>query len=334
MSKKVTVIPGDGIGPEVVSSAVAVINTLANEIEVVNADAGYECFQRTGESLPRMTMELVDESDAVLIGTFYDPMNDRLYRNPIYDIKRRSELFANVKYVQKITSKLGAIKSIDAIFVREDSADKYGVREIETLDGASVEMKVSYNNTKRICQFVRELAEKREAKRITCAHMSYNYSVSDGLFLNTFREVMADSTIPYDDMGADEMAAKIAERPRYFGYVISRNPYSDILSQEAAALAGGYHLFPTASIGKNKAIFSPMHGPLTELVGKNLVNPTATLFAAAEMLRYLGYTEEGLILADSVKEVYKNGIRTSELGGDTGTYDFTKEVINCIESKL
>jgi len=332
MSKKVAVLPGDGIGPEIVSSAVAVINTLVSDIELINGDFGYECFKRTGEALPRITMDLIDECDAILIGSVDSHDEDRLFRNPLADIRKRLDLFAEVRTVTKLVPDLGIIGDIDATFIKENDEGMFNVSELDELDGATLMKRISYSGSKRICQYARNLMEMKGGDHITCVHKADMYKLTDGLFLNTFREVMEDSGFNYDDMKADDMASYIMSSPRDVNYVISISPYGDILSEEAASLSGGTHLVPTGIIGEKKALFKPLHGPNRLLEGLNIVNPTAALLSAAMMLDYLKYNDEADILRESVRSAYKRGYRTPDTGGTTGTYDFTTQVVKICES--
>ena len=332
MTKKVAVLPGDGIGPEIVSSAVAVINTLVNDVELINGDFGYDSYKRTGEALPRITMDLIDECDAILVGSVNIPEDDRLFRNPLADIKKRLDLYAEVRVVSKLVPDLGIIGDIDATFIKENDEGMFNVSEIDELDGATLTKRVSYSGSKRICQFARSFMEMKKEKHITCVHKADMYKMTDGLFLNTFREVMAGSDIIFDDMKADEMASYIMSNPRNVNFVISVSPYGDILSEEAGSLSGGIQLIPTAIIGENKGLFKPLHGPNTVMEGLNIVNPTAELMSASMMLDYLGYPEEADTLRESVRSAYKRGYRTPDVGGDTGTYDFTTQVVKICET--
>lgn len=332
MSKKVAVLPGDGIGPEIVSSAVAVINTLVSDVELINGDFGYECYQRTGEALPRITMDLIDECDAILVGSIDNHDEDRLFRNPLMDIKKRLDLFAEVRTVSRIVPDLGMIGDIDATFIKENDEGMFNVSEIDELDGATLTKRVSYSGSKRICQYARNLMESKNEKHITCVHKADMYKLTDGLFLNTFREVMSGTDIEYDDMKADEMASFLMSNPRDVNYVISVSPYGDILSEEAASLSGGIQLVPTGVIGEKKALFKPLHGANIVKEGLNIVNPTAALLSAAMMLDYLNYRDEADTLRESIRSAYKRGYRTPDIGGDTGTYDFTTQVVKICES--
>ncbi len=329
MSKKVAVIPGDGVGPEIISSAVSAINSLVDDIEIINVDAGYDCYLRTGELLPMETVEAVSECDATLFGCINLP-EDRMFRNPIDDIKKKMGLFANAKFIQKMVPDVGMV-DIDAVFFREET-NYSDISEIEEMDGASMTMTVHYASSKRMFQLVRKLAEKHDT-HITCVHNKKRIPIVDGLFLRTFHEVMDGSGLKYDDEGIEGASSTIIMDPSKFQYVVSLNPYSDIISSEAAAMIGGAHLIPEASLGDDNGLFMPMHGPVMRLEGLNMANPTAMLMAASKMLKFIGYYNESEKLKEAIRSAYKRGFRTPDVGGDTGTYDFTSQVVKICETQ-
>ena len=277
-------------------------------------------------------MDLIDECDAVLVGCINNPDNDRLFRNPLADIKKRLDLYAEVRKVSKLVPDIGIIGNMDATFIMENDEGMFNISEIDDLDGATLTKRISYSGTKRLCQFTKNYMQKRNDNHITCVHKADMYRLSDGLFLNTFREAMEDTGIKYDDMKADEMASYIMRNPRNVNYVISVSPYGDILSEVAASLTGGTHLVPIGIYGERKALFKPLHKSVDTLEGLNIVNPTAALLSAGMMLEYLGYMEEADILRESLRSAYKRGYRTPDLGGETGTYDFTTQVVKICET--
>jgi len=332
MSRKIAVLSGDGIGPEVVSSTVSAIIALTNDVEIVNADIGYDCFKRTGEALPKETVEIVDECDAVLMGCVTVPDNERNYRNPALDVKRRLDLFANVRPISRIVPDLGII-DLDAVFVRENTEGLFEMTEIEDLDGVTYSKRITYAGCKRICQFSKRLAGELGRKHITCLHKANVYKQTDGLFLKTFYEVMNGSGLKYDDMKADDMASYMVMNPSEVDMIVTQSLYGDIVSEEASALVGGTYLSPSCGIGDRKALFEPMHRSNPELAGLNVVNPTASLMSGSLLLMYLGYTKESMILADAVRTAYKRGYRTADVGGKMGTYEFTDCIVKLCNSR-
>lgn len=333
MSKKVAVLPGDGIGPEVVSSTVAAITSLGTDIELITADIGYECFKRTGEALPRATAELVNECDAVLLGCVTIPENERNFRNPVIEIKKRLDLYANVRPINKIVPDIGKI-DINAVFIRENTEGLFDISEVEDVEGISYTKRLSYAGCRRICKFARNYAESHGRKRITCVHKADIYRKTDGLFLDTFREVMDGSNVGYDDAKTEDMVSSIILEPQNIDVVVTQSLYGDILSEEAASLCNGVHLSPSSGIGDNKALFEPMHKSNPELEGLNTVNPTASILSGSLMLQYLGYKEEGMLLKEAVASAYKRGYRTVDIGGTTGTFEFTSQIVKYCEKPL
>lgn len=332
MSKKIAVLPGDGIGPEVISSAVAVLNSLTNDIELINGDIGYECYKRTGSPLPRTTIDIIEECDAVLLGGITVPVDEKNFRNPLYDIKKRLDLYADVRYVSKIVPDLGILSDFDSMFVRYSDEGSFNVTEINELDGATLTRRVSYLNAKRLCNFTKDLMMKHNRENISCVHKTDLYPLSDGVLLNTFKEVMEGSGLNFTSIKAEDMIAEIITSPRSVDTIISTNPYSDLLSESVAALVGGSQLVPVALLGDEKGLFKPLHNSNPTLEGLNIVNPTAMLISTSMMLDFIGYEDEAELLRVAIRSAYKRGYRTPDVGGDMGTYDFTTQVVKICEN--
>lgn len=332
MSKKIAVLPGDGIGPEVISSASAVLNSLTNDIELVNGDIGYECYKRTGSPLPRTTIDTIEECDAVLLGGITVPSDEKNFRNPLYDIKKRLDLYAEVRNVSKIVPDIGIISDFDSIFIRYSDEGTFNVTEINELDGATLTRRVSYMNAKRLCTMSKDLMIGHNRNNVSCVHKADLYPLTDGVLLNAFNEIMEDSGLNYTNIKAEDMIAKTITDPRAIDTVISSNPYSDLLSESVAALVGGAQLIPVAVLGDEKGLFKPLHNSNPVLEGLNIVNPTAMLLSTAMMLDFIGYEKEADLLKVAIRSVYKRGYRTPDVGGDVGTYDFTTQVVKFCEN--
>ena len=331
MTKKIAVLPGDGIGPEVVSATVSAIDALSLDIEFINADIGFDCHKRTGNALPKQTLNIIDECDAILVGCVNDDSTDRTYRNPVMEIKKRLDLFANVRPIKKIAQDVG-VKDLDIIVIREYTEGLFSMNEIEDLDGVTHQRRVSYKGCKRICQFARNLSEYENRKKITCVHKANVYKIADGLFKNTFYEVMTGTKLKIDDTKVDDMAAEIVLHSDNVDVITTMSMYGDILSREAAALVGGAYLCPSGNYGVHKALFEPLHKSNPELVGLNIVNPTGSLLSGAMLLEYLGMPEKAEILRDAVLTAYKRGYRTKDVGGTHGTYEFSDQIAKLCEN--
>lgn len=333
MTKKVVVLPGDGIGPEVVSATVSAFSALTDEIELINADIGLDCFKRTGNYLPRCTLEAIEDCDAVLLGCVTEPDNDRTYRDPVLEIKRRLDLFANIKPVRKIVKDVG-VTDLDIIIITESNEGLFSMSEREDLDGVTYERRVTYSGCKRICNFTKNFVEVCQNKKLTCVHRANINEMSDGLFLKTFYEVMAGSTVNLSDEKAGDIAGNIVLEPKNYEIILTLNLYGDVISEECAALVGGSHLIPSASVGDKHGLFEPLHKSNPDLVGLNSVNPTASLMSGAMLLDYIGLSKEASTLRDAVITAYKRGYRTADVGGTLGTLEFTDQVVKlCREPK-
>ena len=328
--KKITVLSGDGVGPEVMSAAVSVLKTLANDIEIISADCGYECYKRTGESLPISTIESIDESDAVLMGGITLPSNDRSFRNPINEIERRMRLELNIKRVETIVPELSSI-DIDATFLRNASSDM-NITEIDNIDSSDITMSYSYSDMDKTFMAAREYAERNDSKNIIYAHKFDRASRMEAASMESFRRCMDGIKMPTEDISISEMASRIFTAPKNIDTVIAYNPFSDLLTEIAARLTGGLYLVPCAAVNKNRGLFRPLHGSNPDLAGYNSTNPTAALRCTAMMLDFLGYREEGNTLWEAIRSAYKRGFRTPDVGGGTGTYGFVEQIVKICEN--
>jgi isocitrate/isopropylmalate dehydrogenase len=321
--KKITVLPGDGIGPEVTSAAISVLKAMAVDAEIISADCGYECYRRSGESLPVSTMEAVDESDAVLMGCITVPSDDRSFRNPVREIKRRMRLELNIRRVETVIPELGSV-STDMTFLRSD-ADDANMTEINGIDSIEIMRSYPYLETERMLNLAGKYIDDRKPERVICACHGAE-TEADESFVSACREHMSNLSIPYSESSLAALAAKMTTEPLDDSFVLSYNPYSDILSDFTAELTGGRYLIPCASVNGSRGLFRPLHGSNPQLVGYNSTNPTATLRCTAMMLDFLGFKKEGEKLWDAVRTAYKRGFRTPDVGGGTGTYGFIEQI--------
>ncbi len=322
--KKITVLPGDGIGPEVTSAAVSVLKAMAVDIEILSADCGYECYRRFGESLPISALEAVDESDSVLMGCITLPSGDRSFRNPVREIKRRMRLELNIRRIETIIPELGSI-STDITFLRSD-ADDANVTEIDGIDSIELMRSYPYMETEKVMGLAEGFVNESKPERVFCAYHGCG-TEADRIFTESCREHMKDPDIPYSESTVAALAAKTVTEPVENSVVISYNPYCDILSDFTAELTGGKYLVPSASVNASRGLFMPLHGSNPGLVGYNSTNPTASLRCTAIMLDFLGFKKEGKKLWDAVRTAYKRGFRTPDVGGGTGTYGFIEQIV-------
>lgn len=323
--RKVVVIGGDGIGPEVIGSAMRLMEAEGVDIEFMPAEMGLDCYRRKGSYLPGETLDLLEQADACLFGAITSP-SDPGYRSPLLTLRRDLDLFVNIRPLWRIAPDLGLV-DLDIIIFRENTEGMYSGEEVE--EGASfiLRRRVSESVCRRLVRFSREYAEREGRKKLTCVHKANVIPRSDGLFKRVFFDEMVASSLKADDMLVDACAAAMVSKPSQLDCIVTLNLYGDILSDEGAALAGGMGLSPSANIGDRMAIFEPVHGSAPDIAGRGVANPVAAILSAVMMLRHLGLESDAEYIEGALKKALIDGKRTPDIGGDMGTDSFTDEVI-------
>jgi isopropylmalate/isohomocitrate dehydrogenase-like protein len=323
--KKIVVIEGDGIGPEVIRSTVRALEATGANIEIIRAEIGLDCQRRNGSYLPQETIESLDEADACLFGAVTSS-NDPEYRSPLLQLRRKFELFANVRPLRRISPDLGIV-DLNLIIFRENTEGMYTGDEVNEGDSIILRRRVSRSAIKKLVRFSRDYALSEGRKSITCVHKANVIRKSDGLFREVFFEEMRTSELEAREMLVDACAAAMISNPEKLDCIVTLNLYGDILSDEGAALVGGMGLAPSANIGENMAIFEPVHGSAPDITGQGIANPVASMLSAVMMLRYLNMCNEADLLESSISSAVREGRRTPDIGGNLTTDEFTDEVI-------
>lgn len=327
--RKVVVIEGDGIGPEVVRSALRAMLATGVDLELISAEMGLASFHRSGSYLPEDTIMNLAEADACLFGAITTPPESD-YTSPLIRIRREFELFANVRPVRRISPDIGLV-DLDLIIFRENTEGMYTGEETWEGDSVVLKRRVSEFATRRLVRFAVETARRDERRKITCVHKANVLRRSDGLFRRVFFEELGASGLEHDEMLVDACAASLITSPHRLDCIVTLNLYGDILSDEGAALVGGLGLAPSANVGEKMALFEPVHGSAPDIAGKGVANPIAAMLSAAMMLRYLDLRNEADRLEHAVSEVVRQGNRTPDIGGNMGTEAFTQRVVERIE---
>jgi len=329
---RAVVIPGDGIGPEVIASAVQAIEASGAGLELVEAEMGLGAFQRTGSYLPERTVQLLEEVPAALFGAITSPLTyDPGYRSPLLQLRRSFDLYANIRPVRRLHPDLG-LADLDVVIVRENTEGMYTGVERETGDGVVTERKVTRRACERLVDRAVRLCREQGRRRLTCVHKANVLRRSDGLFREVFYERTASSGLETSDLLVDAAAAALVSHPRKLDVIVTLNLYGDILSDEAAALAGGLGFAPSVNLGERLGLFEPTHGSAPDIAGKDLANPTAAILSAAMMLRHLGLAEPARRMEGAVEEALAQGIRTADAGGRLGTREFTRRYLEILAS--
>lgn len=332
MGFSVAVIPGDGVGPELFTSSKRVINTLKQkyglEIEFRETIAGDSALRVFGSALPEQTLKEIEKSDMVLKGPVGESAMDVVVR-----LRQMYDMYANIRPALSIPGVQTKLGPVDMVVVRENTEDLYKGFEYVIDEGHTVGMKiVTEKASRRICNVALSLSLKRR-KRVTCVHKSNVMRVTDGLFAKVCRETFSGK-VDFREMYVDAAAANLVRNPAQFDVIVTTNVYGDILSDEAAEIAGSLGIAPSANIGDNKSLFEPVHGAAFDIAGKNIANPTAFLLSISMMLEHIydkslevKYKIASEKLRDAVISVYKySEAITPDMGGSGNLSKMTEKI--------
>jgi isopropylmalate/isohomocitrate dehydrogenase-like protein len=330
--RKIAVIPGDGIGPEVIGSALEVLQALDVPLEITEAGMGLECHEHTGSYLPQETLDILEGSDAALFGAITSPVTyDPSYRSPLLHLRKTFDLYANIRPVRRWHPSIGLV-DLDVIIVRENTEGMYTGVEREDAEGVVTERRITRRACQRIVDKGIEVCRAEGRKSITCVHKSNVLRRSDGLFREIFRDRVNGSGLEGRELLVDAAAAAMVLQPRKMECLVTLNLYGDILSDEAAALTGGLGFAPSVNMGERFALFEPTHGSAPDIAGMDRANPVAAILTAAMMLRYLDMGMLATRIESSVTEALDRGIRTADVGGSMGTREFTRKFLEDLGS--
>ncbi|KAI5966809.1 LYS12 [Candida pseudojiufengensis] len=351
---KIGLIPGDGIGREVIPAGQKVLENLPSsynlDFEFVNLDAGFELFKKTGTALPEETVEILkNECDGALFGAVSSPTTKvEGYSSPIVALRKKLGLYANVRPVKSVK---GIGRPVDMVIVRENTEDLYVKEEktYEAEDGTKVAeaiKRITETASKRIAKMAYEIALQRQAIRenskgeqlhskpsVTVTHKSNVLSQSDGLFRESCKSVYDSnqdqySGVDHKEQIVDSMVYRMFREPEIFDVVVAPNLYGDILSDGAAALVGSLGVVPSANVGESFAIGEPCHGSAPDIEGKGISNPIATIRSTALMLEFMGYPEAAAKIYEAVDaNLAEDKIKTPDLGGKSSTQEVIDDII-------
>lgn len=325
--KRVVVIGGDGIGPEVVSATMDVLKSMSLPIQYIEAEMGSDCNARRGTYLPEDTIDAIGSSDCCLFGAITSPIDcGPSYRSPILFIRRNYDLYANIRPVRRLSNDVG-LADLHLTIVRENTEGMYTGKEREEGDSVILERRVTGSVCRRLVRRAMKVCDERGLSSLTCVHKANVLRRSDGMFRRIFFEEMEGSGLKAKELIVDAAAAALVTRPRDHECIVTLNLYGDILSDEAAALVGGLGFAPSGNYGDDWALFEPTHGSAPDIAGKGIANPTGTLLSAVMMLQFLEMEKEAARLESAIERTWREGIRTADAGGAVGTRAFCAEVV-------
>ncbi len=322
--RRIAVIPGDGIGPEVIEAAVEVLEATKAPLRFAFYEAGDDCFKRRGVALPDETLRAALEADAVLFGAAGETAADVILR-----LRRELETFVNLRPAKALKGVPCLHPQTDLVIVRENTECLYKGLEAQIAEGVVTATRViTRSASERIARFAFEYARARGRRRVTAVHKANVLKQSDGLFLEGVRAVaQAFADVEYDEVLVDAAALHLVMRPERFDVLVMPNLYGDILSDLAAGLIGGLGLCPSANLGEKHALFEPVHGTAPDLAGRGIANPTAAILCGAMLLEHLGYLEEAQAVQAALEAAVEAGETTPDWGGSLTTREVARAVI-------
>ena len=332
MKHKICVIKGDGIGPEVVESALNVLQAFNLDLELTEAEAGYGCYKKHGTSIPQETINACKEADATLMGAVTTPPKIEDYKSAIVTLRKKLNLFANVRPISSYPIE-NTRQNIDMAIVRENTEGLYsGIERVEE-DKAIAERVITRKGSERIIRYAFELAKKQGRNKVAVVHKANILRKTCGLFRDIAVEVAEDyKGIEMEEVLVDAMAMRLIKQPEDFQVIVTTNLFGDILSDEACMLVGGLGVAPSGNIGNGSSVFEPVHGSAPKYAGKDVANPIAAILSAKMMLEYLNENKAANKIEESVRTLLKNKrTLTKDLGGNSKTSEVTKEIINIIQ---
>src|SRR3954463_16141541 len=329
MAHKVTLIPGDGIGPEVTKAAVRILEATGVKFEWETFAVGAEAYEKSGEYIPKELIESIERTRVALKGPVTTPIGEG-FPSINVALRKRFELYANFRPIRNLPHIPTRYPDVDLIIVRENTEGLYSGLEHEVVPGVVESLRVvTESASERIARFAFETARRQGRKKVTCVHKANILKLSDGLFLRTCGRVAEEFTdIKFDDCIIDAAAMKLVINPHVFDIMVMENLFGDIVSDLTAGLVGGLGLAPSANVGQGVAVFEAVHGSAPDIAGKGLANPTALILSAVLMLRYLGEKQAGDQIENAVRNVFLQGkVRTGDLGGKATTRQFVDAIL-------
>lgn len=333
---QISLITGDGIGPELSEAVIKVLETVNDKLDlklkIEKLEAGDSALAKTGKALPESTLESIKRSNACLKAPVGESAAD-----VIVVLRRILNLYANVRPAKSYPNMPALKDNIDLVIVRENTEDLYSGMEFDVGTSAVALRTISEHASKRIAKYAFLTANQRnQKKKVTCVHKSNVMRKTDGLFARACSEVAKEfPNIKFEQMYVDACAMNLIREPELFDVIVTTNLFGDILSDESAQVVGGLGMAPAANIGENFALFEPVHGAAFDIAGKHAANPSSFILSAKMMFEWLGMKNGdkkcfavAKKLESAVYDVVKDGVKTKDIGGNKTTMEFTQHVIS------
>jgi isocitrate dehydrogenase (NAD+) len=330
MPHRVTLIPGDGIGPELAEATRRVLDASGVAFDWEVQDAGEGVMAQYGTPLPDHVLESIRRNKVALKGPITTPVGSG-FRSVNVTLRQVLGLYANLRPARSIKGLHTRYEDVDLVIVRENTEDLYaGIEHMVGKDAAESIKIITRAASERIARFAFEYAVANGRRKVTAVHKANIMKLSDGLFLESCRTVAADyaGTIEFEDRIVDNMCMQLVQKPELYDVMVLPNLYGDIVSDLCAGLVGGLGVAPGANIGTEASVFEPVHGSAPKYAGLNKANPTALLLSGVLMLRHLGEQDAAVRVETAIREVIAEGKATTyDLGGPAGTREFADAII-------
>jgi isocitrate dehydrogenase (NAD+) len=326
---RITLIPGDGIGPEVSSSVVRIIEASGVSIQWETHYAGAQALEKFGETLPQALLDSILQNKVALKGPVTTPVG-KGFTSVNVGLRKTLDLYANLRPVRALPNVQCRYPELDLVVVRENTESLYAGLEHVVVPGVVESLKIiTEKASTRIAKFAFDYSRRESRKKVTAVHKANIMKLSDGLFLDCFRKVSVGyPEIQADDKIIDNACMQLVMRPEQFDVMLLENLYGDIVSDLCAGLVGGLGLVPGANIGEKGAVFEAVHGSAPDIAGQGIANPTALLQSGILMLRYLGEREAADNVENAMLAVFEEGkVRTRDIGGTARTAEFADAII-------
>jgi len=329
MAHTITLIPGDGIGPEVTVAAVRVLDATGVELVWEKHEAGIRAFEKTGNPLPETLLESIRRNKIALKGPLTTLVGEG-FPSANVALRKGLDLYANLRPVRSIPGVKSRYQNVNLAIVRENTEDLYSGIEHMIMPGVSQGLKVITSHASiRVSRFAFEYARRRKRQKVTAVHKANIMKLTDGLFLESARQVAKEyPDIKFDDKIVDNLCMQLVLDPTQFDVLLLSNLYGDIVSDLCAGLVGGLGLVPASNIGESCAVFEAVHGSAPDIAGKGVANPIALILSGVLMLRHLG--EDGAadrLLGACFRVLEKGEVRTPDLGGRHSTEELTDAIL-------
>ncbi len=333
MKHKVTLIPGDGIGPEIVEATIRVIEAAGVEIEWDRHEAGMLAFEKCGNPVPDELLESIRTNKVALKGPTTTAIG-KGFRSANVTLRQKLDLYTNLRPVRSIGGVHSRFEKVNLVIVRENTEDLYSGIEKLISPGVTQAIKVVTEKASlRIARWAFEYAVKNNRQRVTLVHKANIMKISDGMFLDSFETVAKDYPhIKADNRIVDALCMNLVMDPCQYDVLLLGNMFGDIVSDLAAGLVGGLGMVPGANIGDNCSVFEAVHGSALDIAGKNIANPTALIFSAVLMLRHLGESDAADDIWKAILVTISIGNNlTKDLGGTASTEEYANQLIKEIQ---